>query len=333
MIELLAPASSPEGVVAAVKNGADAVYMGFSSHNARRNAKNFNDDEFGTAIEYCRVRGVKTYITLNTLASDREFGDIVRLGRRANRLGADAILVQDLGVLSALRKTIPDMPLHASTQMSVHNLDGVKVAAAMGLKRVVLSRELSLEEIKYIAKNSPIEIEVFVHGALCMCYSGQCYMSAVIGERSGNRGLCAQPCRLKYSLDGAGTDYPLSLKDNCLIGHLKELEESGVACLKIEGRMKRPEYAAIVTGIYSAALKEGRLPTGQELSALKAAFSRQGFTDGYFTGKKSDYNSYKCTYRSCNKKFLIRACCLLVKHLHNILCSVSKCHNTFLHIL
>ena len=199
MLELLAPAGSPEGVMAAVQNGADAVFMGFGDFNARRNAKNFSDEDFYKAIEYCRVRGVKAYVTLNTLASDREFSQVVEAAKRASRCGADALLVQDLGVLRAVRQAVPDMPVHASTQMSVHNLEGVKFAAAMGVKRVVLARELSREEIAYICRESPVEIEVFAHGALCMCYSGQCYMSAVIGRRSGNRGLCAQPCRLNYT--------------------------------------------------------------------------------------------------------------------------------------
>jgi len=286
MLELLAPAGSPEGVVAAVQNGADAVYMGFGDFNARRNAKNFSEEDLKAAAEYCRVRGVRIYVTLNTLVSDREFLAAVDLGKRAQRAGADAILVQDLGLMRALKKAIPEMPLHASTQMSVHDLEGVRVAAAMGIKRVVLARELPKEEIEAICKGSPIEIEVFAHGALCMCYSGQCYMSAVIGRRSGNRGLCAQPCRLPYSSGARGNEYPLSLKDNCLINELRELERIGVKCVKIEGRMRPPEYAAVVTGIYSRVLREGTGPTDEELAALETAFSRQGFTDGYFTGRK-----------------------------------------------
>lgn len=285
MMELLSPAGSPESVVAAVQNGADAIYLGFGNFNARRGAKNFTEEEFAAAAEYCRIRGVKTYVTLNTLASDKELFEVANAARKASRLGADAILVQDLGVLQAVRQTVPDMPVHASTQMSIHNLEGVKTAAAMGISRVVLARELDLDEIRFICLHSPVEIEVFVHGALCMCYSGQCYMSSVIGRRSGNRGLCAQPCRLPYTANAKGTDYPLSLKDYCLISHLKELEDAGVASLKIEGRMKRPEYAAIVTGIYSRALKDGKTPSARDLADLESAFSRQGFTDGYLTGK------------------------------------------------
>lgn len=287
MLELLAPAGSPEGIVAAVQNGADAVYLGFGNFNARRNAKNFSESDFEKAAEYCRIRGVKLYVTLNTLASDRELPDIAKQAQTAARLGADAILIQDLGVLKAVRQATPDMPVHASTQMSLHNLEGVKIAAAMGISRVVLSRELSRDEIAYICKNSPVEIEIFAHGALCMCYSGQCYMSAVIGRRSGNRGLCAQPCRLPYSAAGARKNsYPLSLKDNCLVDYLRDMESIGVKCVKLEGRMKRPEYAAVVTGIYSRAIRSGKNPSAEDMKALHDAFSRNGFTDGYYSGKK-----------------------------------------------
>ncbi len=286
MLEILAPAGSAEGVVAAVQNGADAVYLGFGDFNARRNARNFTAEEFKKAAEYCRIRGVKTYVTLNTLASDRELPEIAKQAVIASEYGADAILVQDLGVLRAVKQAAPDVPVHASTQMSIHNLSGVMEAARLGAERVVLARELSKKELAFICKHSPVEIEVFVHGALCMCYSGQCYMSSVIGRRSGNRGLCAQPCRLPYQTGRQGLTHPLSLKDNCLVKHLHELEDMGVKCIKIEGRMKRPEYAAIVTGIYSKAVREGRTPAPEEMRALTEAFSRQGFTDGYYTDEK-----------------------------------------------
>lgn len=286
MLELLSPAGSPEAVVAAVQSGADAVYMGFGEHNARRGAKNFTDEEFDSSVRYCRVRGCKVYVTLNTLVSDREIPEVVKLAQRASELGADAILVQDLGLARVLKCAVPDMPLHASTQMSIHNLAGVEAAAEMGITRAVLARELSLEQIALIAEKSPIEVEVFAHGALCFCHSGQCYMSALIGRRSGNRGACAQPCRLNYSLGGRKDSYPLSLRDNCLVAYLKELEKAGVACVKIEGRMKRPEYSAIVTGIYSRAIREGLEPSETEMQQLELAFSRQGFTDGYITGNK-----------------------------------------------
>ena len=288
MIELLSPAGSPEAVIAAVQNGADAIYMGLGNFNARRGAKNFTDEEFERSMRYCRIRGCKVYVTLNTLVNDREIAQAVESARLASQLGADGIIVQDLGLAYAIRQALPDIPLHASTQMSIHNLAGVEAAAEMGMTRAVLARELSLEQIKFITQHASIETEVFVHGALCFCQSGQCYMSALIGRRSGNRGMCAQPCRMQYSLGGRMDDYPMSLKDNCLVDRLRELEDAGVACLKIEGRMKRPEYTAIVTKIYSKALKEHRQPSDEEMETLEKAFSRQGFTQGYFNGDKKD---------------------------------------------
>ena len=288
MIELLSPAGSPEAVIAAVQNGADAVYMGMGDFNARRGAKNFTEEEFEKAVRYCRVRGCKIYVALNTLVNDREMEGAVESARLASRLGADGLIVQDLGLVKAVRHALPDIPIHASTQMSLHNLAGVETAAEMGVTRAVLARELSLEQIRFITGHASIETEVFVHGALCFCHSGQCYMSSLIGRRSGNRGMCAQPCRLQYSLGGRMDDHPLSLKDNCLVNHLKELEEAGVACLKIEGRMRRPEYTAIVTSVYSKALKDQRNPTAEEMELLETAFSRQGFTQGYLTGDKQN---------------------------------------------
>ena len=288
MIELLSPAGSPEAVIAAVQNGADAIYMGLGNFNARRGAKNFTDEEFERSMRYCRIRGCKVYVTLNTLVNDREIAQAVESARLASQLGADGIIIQDLGLAYAIRQALPDIPLHASTQMSIHNLAGVEAAAEMGMTRAVLARELSLEQIKFITQHASIETEVFVHGALCFCQSGQCYMSALIGRRSGNRGMCAQPCRMQYSLGGRMDDYPMSLKDNCLVDRLRELEDAGVACLKIEGRMKRPEYTAIVTKIYSKALKEHRQTSDEEMETLEKAFSRQGFTQGYFNGDKKD---------------------------------------------
>ena len=288
MIELLSPAGSPEGVIAAVQNGADAVYMGMGAFNARRGAKNFTDEEFVKAVRYCHVRGCKVYVTLNTLVNDREMRDAVAAAKLASDAGADALIVQDLGMSYAIRCELPDIPLHASTQMSLHNLAGVEAAAEMGITRAVLARELSFEQIRFITKNASIETEVFVHGALCFCHSGQCYMSALIGRRSGNRGLCAQPCRLQYSLGGRMDDHPLSLKDNCLVDQIRRLEEAGVASLKIEGRMKRPEYTGIVTGVYAKAIREQRNPDKEEMELLEKTFSRQGFTQGYFIGDKLD---------------------------------------------
>ncbi len=286
-MEILSPAGGPEALRAAVCAGADAVYLGFGQFNARRGARNFTQDELASAVSYCHLRGVRVYLTLNTLCSDREMAQAVDCAAQASRMGVDAALVQDMGLVRALRQAVPDLPLHASTQMSLHSLGGVKAAAELGMTRAVLARELSREDIAYICEKSPIEIEVFVHGALCMYHSGQCFMSSVIGGRSGNRGMCAQPCRLPYGWgDELVNGYPLSLKDMSLAGHLRELQEMGVASAKIEGRMKRPEYVYIVTKVYADALREGREPTAEELRRLEQAFSRQGFTDGYYTGRK-----------------------------------------------
>ena len=284
-MELLAPAGSMEALRAAVCNGADAVYLGADTFNARINARNFSAADLQEAVVYCHVRGVKVHLTLNTLVLDREMPRAAELIRLAASCGVDAFIVQDLGMVSLCRQLAPDMPIHASTQMSIHSLEGVMEAAALGCSRVVLARELPAEEIAHICKKSPVEIEVFVHGALCMCYSGQCYLSSVIGRRSGNRGQCAQPCRLPYGYGRfESTRYPLSLKDNCLAGELDELRRMGVASIKIEGRMKRPEYVAIVTRAYRTVLNGGKLMPS-DLQELETAFSRQGFTDGYFRGQ------------------------------------------------
>ena len=282
-VELLAPAGSPEGVRAAVQSGAGAVYMGFGTFNARRNAQGFTADEMADAIAYCRARNVKTNITLNILAGDRELDAALADAKFLYEAGADALIVQDLGLARLIHAHAPDFALHASTQMTIHTLDGARQARNLGFSRVVLSRECTRDEVRLITEKAGVETEVFVHGALCMCYSGQCYLSAVIGQRSGNRGLCAQPCRLPYS-----GGYPLSLKDLALAGHVAELADLGVSSLKIEGRMKRPEYTAIVTKIYADLLREHRGPTLEERDTLRRVFSRDGFTDGYYTGKKGD---------------------------------------------
>ncbi len=301
--ELLSPAGSPESLRSAVECGADAVYLGWGSFNARQSAKNFSDEEFVQALTYCHERGVKVYLTLNTLVTDRELDAALACAKTASALGVDAVLVQDLGLFDLMRRMLPDLPLHASTQMSLFTSGGACEAAADGCERVVIARECSREDTARICKSCPAEIEVFVHGALCMCYSGQCAMSALIGGRSGNRGRCAQPCRLPYALTelpGMGgtrqadppplrgkpgkNDYPLSLKDSCLAGELEDMARMGVACLKLEGRMKRPEYVAVVTGIYARLLRERRSPTAEETAALESAFSRSGFTDGYWKG-------------------------------------------------
>ena len=285
-MELLAPAGSPEALRAAVQNGADAVYLGWGRFNARQSARNFSDEEFREALAYCHTYGVRVFLTLNTLLTDRELPKALETAASAARLGVDAVLVQDWGLFDLLRKSLPDLPLHASTQMSVFTSGGAIQLAEDGCERVVLARECSGEDTARVCENCPAEIEVFVHGALCVCCSGQCAFSAVVGGRSGNRGRCAQPCRLPYGVnEPAGNKRPLSLKDNCLAEYLQEMEDMGVACLKLEGRMKRPEYVAVVTRIYARLLAEHRPPTAAERAELDQAFSRSGFTDWYWRGK------------------------------------------------
>ncbi len=284
MLELLAPAGSMEALRAAVQNGANAVYLGCGTFNARQGAKNFTPQLLAEAVKYCHIRGVAVHLTLNTLVSDREMGEVCALIRHAAACGVDAFIVQDWAVLALCKAIAPNVAIHGSTQMTVHSLPGVLLCAGLGMRRVVLSRELGRDQIRYICENSPIEIEVFGHGALCMCYSGQCYLSAAIGGRSGNRGRCAQPCRQSYGYSRYEEKHPLSLKDNCLVENLRALETMGVASLKLEGRMKRPEYVAAVTGVYRQALDTG-IVTASMRDTLTAAFNRQGFTDGYFTGR------------------------------------------------
>ncbi len=284
-IELLSPAGSPQAVLAAVQSGADAVYLGSTMFNARRNAKNFSVSELEDTIRYCHRYGVKVHVTLNILLTDRELRTAEDYIKTLSDIGVDAVIVQDLGVAKLVRQVAPELSMHASTQMSIHNLDGVLAAQKLGFSRVVLARELSESAISAICKDSPIEIEVFAHGALCMCYSGQCYMSSLIGQRSGNRGLCAQPCRMKYSMAESKQQPILSLKDLCLADKLTRLEKAGVKSIKLEGRMKRPEYVALVTGIYRRAIDSKLPPSKKEIADLELMFSRDGFTDGYFTGK------------------------------------------------
>ena len=284
-MELLSPAGRWEAMEAAVQNGADAVYLGCGQLNARRGAENFTPEQLGEAAAYCHLRGVKVYLTVNTLLSDRETYQAEELLRLASRCGVDGAIVQDWGLAALAARVVPDLPLHGSTQMTVHTLAGAEAAARLGMRCVVLGRELDRKAIAFICRRSPIAVEVFVHGALCMCWSGQCAMSALIGRRSGNRGACAQPCRLPYRFDGGKPGHPLSLKDACLADHLGALADMGVSILKIEGRMKRPEYVAVVTRIYAALLRENRGPTAQERRQLELAFSREGFTDGYWRGR------------------------------------------------
>lgn len=288
-MELLAPAGGIKELRAAVQSGADAVYMGAAAFSARAGADNFTEDEMREAVEYAHAYGVKVHCAINTLIKESELEEAVATAVCANNCGCDAIIIQDLGLAQHLRKLLPDMELHASTQMTVTSVDGVRYLEEQGFSRVVLARELSLDEIREITKNTKAEIEVFVHGAICMSYSGQCLMSSVLGGRSGNRGRCAQPCRLPYELIENGrvcdSGYILSPKDMALIKHLDELKKAGVASLKIEGRLKSAEYVSAVTGVYRKYLDNPKTVTQADMAELKNAFSRSGFTDGYLTGK------------------------------------------------
>ena len=280
--EILAPAGSQQAMRAAVLCGADAVYLGVEALNARRSAENFTLENLAGTVRYCHSRGVKVYLTLNTLINDSEISTAYNIIKCACAAGIDALILQDLLTVDIVKKAAPDMPMHASTQMSVGTLGGIELLASLGFRRAVLPRELSRKEIEYLCENSPIELEVFVHGALCMCVSGQCYFSAMLGSRSGNRGACAQPCRLPFSADGSGS-CDLSLKDLSLIEHLGKLENMGIASFKIEGRMKRPEYVAAAVCVCRDELN--KKDDTQLRNDLQSVFSRTGFTDGYFTGR------------------------------------------------
>lgn len=273
--ELLAPAGSMESLTAAVRCGADAVYAGGKLFSARANASNFSDEELAEAVRYCHLHGVKLYRAMNTVVFAEEVGTFLSEAKKSAEMGADGLIVQDLGMAKLLRECLPDMKLNASTQMTVHTPEGAKLAREMGFSRVVAARELSLKELEAIIATG-VETEVFIHGALCMSVSGQCYMSAMIGSRSANRGMCAQACRLPF-----GGDYDLSLKDLCGIPHIKTLADMGAASFKIEGRMKRPEYVVAAVTACRAALDGGE----PDLDTLRSVFSRSGFTDGYLTGK------------------------------------------------
>ncbi len=285
--EILAPAGSPEALVAALRCGADAVYLGASSFNARRNAHNFDEEALAHAVADCHLRGAKLHLTLNTLIREDELADAVALAEQACALGVDALIVQDMGLARLLHAAAPTMPLHASTQLSCHTPAGVRELRDCGFSRVVLAREMSRGEIAACA-NLGCELEVFVHGALCMSVSGQCYLSAMLGGRSGNRGLCAQPCRLPFCPSGgapARNDYGLSLRDLSLLTHVAELAEAGITSFKIEGRMKRPEYVAAATTLFAAAVR-GERAADISLQDLQSVFSRSGFTDGYYTNQR-----------------------------------------------
>ncbi len=278
--ELLAPCGSPEAVDAAISGGADAVYLGGTLLNARMNARNFDREALSLAVEKCHKYGVSVYVTINTQVYDKELRLALEYVGFLYSIGVDALIVADIGLSSLIRKYYPDFELHASTQMTAHNLDAVTRLYSEGFKRVVIARETSAGDIKTICENTDAEIEMFVHGAICVCHSGQCLMSSMLGGRSGNRGECAQPCRMKY--DGG---YPISMKDMCLAVHIPEIIKSGVASLKIEGRMKSPSYVFGVTKIYRRLIDENRGASGREMSELANLFSRSGFTDGYYTSK------------------------------------------------
>ncbi len=286
MGEILSPVGNYEMLVAAVRSGADAVYFGAKDFSARRNAENFGNDELKSTIEYCHIRGVKAYLTLNILIKDSEMYDAVELAKTAYGFGIDGVIVQDLGLAAVLHELLPALPLHASTQMSIHTPAALSILKKMGFTQVVAAREMSFEELKAFCKEAEkfnITVEVFVHGALCMSVSGQCLLSAYLGSRSGNRGLCAGPCRLPFGVKN-GTGYDLSLKDLSLLQYVKSLYEIGVRSFKIEGRMKRPEYVAAATNACKAALLTGNVPTDLA-NTLKGVFSRSGFTSGYLENK------------------------------------------------
>ena len=302
-IELLAPAGSMESVYAAVQMKADAVYIGGSKFSARANAFNFDNENIGRAVDYCHSYGVHVYVTVNTLIKDNELKEILEYVGFLYSVGVDALIVQDVGLIYLIKNNFPDFELHASTQMTIHNGEGALFLKEIGFKRIVLSRELSLKEINYISNTLKVETEVFVHGALCICYSGQCLMSSIIGGRSGNRGRCAQPCRLPYTLIDKNMNrehkaYILSPKDICTIDNLKDIVQSGTASLKIEGRMKKPEYVAGVVEIYRRALENIYNSKMQKLDndtkVLTQLFNREGFSKAYLYGNTGkDMMAYK----------------------------------------
>ena len=286
---ILSPAGSFQSLVAAASAGADEVYFGLPEFNARYNAKNFSDEELREALKMCRILGIKSNITVNTLITDKELPRALDMVYNAASLGADAFIVQDLGFASEIKKQMPSVCLHASTQCACHNLEGAKKLSELGFDRVVLAREMPKNEIQKVI-DSGIETEIFVHGALCVCQSGMCLMSSVIGDRSGNRGLCAQPCRLPYSMDENKNKYPLSLKDLSLASRIEELVPMGVTSLKIEGRMKSPEYVYGTTKIWRSLVDGGKNAGKEEMHELESIFSRGGFTDKYFTGNYQKNN-------------------------------------------
>ena len=300
-IELLAPAGSMESLIAAINNGADAIYLGGNKFSARAYASNFDNETMAKAVDYSHSYNVKVYVTINTSLKQNELKEALKYAGYLYEIGVDALIIQDVGLISLIRDIYPNFELHASTQMTVHNGEGALYFKEKGLQRIVLSRELSLDEIKYISKDLGIETEIFVHGALCICYSGQCLMSSMIGGRSGNRGRCAQPCRMQYTLKGETLGekkgYLLSPKDTCLIEDVDSIIKSGTSSLKVEGRMKKPEYVAGVTRNYRKAidkvLSNAKFDLNKGRSELAQLFNREGFAKAYLhknTGK--DMMSY-----------------------------------------
>jgi len=281
--EILAPAGSLHALTAAIDNGADAVYLGGKNFSARANAKNFTIEQIHAIVTLCHARQVKVYVAVNTLILDREMNECLHYCADLYRAGADAVIVADIGLAELLRKHIPDLLLHVSTQAGVHNVDGARYFCDLGCTRVVCAREVDGENLATMTSNSPIEVEHFVHGALCVSVSGQCLLSSVIGKRSGNRGDCAQPCRLPFRLVGSKSTHALNLADNCLAGHVEELVTFGVSSLKIEGRMKGSDYVTSAVRSYRKLIDEGRNATSSELQHL--ATNSRGLTDGYYVGK------------------------------------------------
>ncbi len=301
-MELLAPAGTERALMAAVQSGADAVYLGTDMFSARQAAGNFPISELKKWVEYCHLYGVKVHAAVNTLIKEKELEQAAEYAVQLSDSGVDAVIIQDMGLAEVFRSCAPQLPLHASTQMTVTTLDGVRFLEERGFERVVLARELTRDEVRAICAGAKAEIEVFVHGALCMCYSGQCLMSSVIGGRSGNRGRCAQPCRLPYEIDGQRRYY-LSPQDLCLLDELEELSEMGVSSLKIEGRLKRPEYVSAVVGVYRSYIDSPRPVEEKDRQELLDAFSRSGFTKGFFGGEQKTMMSFDDPANTSGNKF------------------------------
>ena len=287
MLKLVSPAGSTEAVIAAVQSGADMIYMGYGVSRGEDRKAGFTQEELTNCLRYCRVRGCRAAVSLGELATDDNLDLIVERAVYAAQQGADALVIQDLGLVSVLKKVLPDTPLWGSARMGIHNTDGARIAAALGLEHIMLAPELSMEAIREIAQSVPIETSIYVHGPLCYSYSGQCFMSAMNDRACSDSCLrCSEPCRESFSLGGRMDDHPLSMAELCLIDHLEELEKTGVTHAVIGGRSRRPEYVAYVTKLYARALREKSLPTEEELLTLQELFATNGLTDGYFTGEK-----------------------------------------------